>query len=76
MSISILIVVIFSSPLTRNKNRVRNSEGRVKMASIFLFIMASLVFVAGNSVYHLAVDVFMLETRTGKLRLNIYAIVT
>lgn len=43
---------------------------------IFLYIMASLVVTAGNSVFHLAVEVFMLATLTGKLRFGIYAIFT
>ena len=43
---------------------------------IFLFVMASVAVTAGNSVFHLAVEVFMLATLTGKLRFGIYAIVT
>jgi len=52
------------------------TEGLKWHRLIFLFIMASLVLVAGNSLYHLAVEVFMLETRTGRSQFNIYAIVT
>jgi len=63
-------------------NPVRKTEFEILMEGLkwhrlsFLFIMSSLVSVAGNSLYHLAEEVFMLKTRTGKLRFNIYAIVT
>ena len=54
MSISLLIVVIFSSPFTWYKKQNFLKEGLKWHHLIFLFIMASLVLVAGNSVYHLA----------------------